>query len=265
VRGALNALLSLSSEQRTNGVVAASSGNHGAAVAWALRNLDAEGIVFVPEHASPAKVEAMRRYGADVRMHGQDTVEAEAQARAFADQAGLTYLSPYNDPRIIAGQGTVGVELYRRLERIDAVFVPVGGGGLISGIAGYLKALVPGVRIVGCQPSNSPVMARSVAAGHILDLPSEPTLSDGTAGGIEPDAITFELCRALVDEFVLVSEDEIAAAMRLIAASHHLIVEGSSAVAVAAYVQQAARFRGQDVVIVLTGANVSPSVWRGVL
>jgi threonine dehydratase len=124
---------------------------------------------------------------------------------------------------------------------------------------------VPDVRIVGCQPLNSPVMARSVAAGRILDMPSEPTLSDGTAGGIEADAITFELCRALVDEFVLVSEDEIAAAMRLIAESHHLIVEGSAGVAVAAYVQQAARFRGQDVVIVLTGANISPSAWRGVL
>lgn len=265
VRGALNALLSLPDERRATGVVAASSGNHGAAVAWSLRALGTSGIVFVPEHASPTKVDAIRRFGAEVRTHGDDTVEAEAYARAYAGEHGLPYVSPYNDPSVIGGQGTVAVELCQQLERIDAIFVPVGGGGLISGIAGYLKAAMPGVRVVGCQPANSAVMARSVEAGRLLDIPSDPTLSDGTAGGIEPGAITFDLCRALVDEYALVSEDEIGAALRLVLETQHLLIEGSAAVSVAAYLQQIERFRGQDVVIVLSGANISPANLRDVL
>lgn len=265
VRGALNALLSLPEERRAAGVVTASTGNHGAAVAWSLRILGASGIVFVPENASPTKVEAIRRFGAEVRPHGNDAVQAEEYARDFAGDRGLPYISPYNDSSVIGGQGTIAVELCQQTEHIDAVFVPVGGGGLISGIAGYLKTAMPGARIVGCQPATSAVMAHSVAAGHILDMASAPTLSDATAGGIEPGAVTFDLCRALVDEFVQVAEDEIAAALRLILEAQHLLVEGGAAVAVAAYLQQIGRFRGQDVVIVLSGANIGPAALRDVL
>ena len=227
-RGALNALLSLSSEERARGVVAASSGNHGAAVAWGLRALGAQGTIFVPEGASSTKVAAIRRQGAEVRAFGDDASLAEGRARAFAAERGMPYISPYNDARVIAGQGTVAVELCRQLERINAVFVPVGGGGLVSGIAGYLKAVLPGVRVIGCQPEASPVMARSVEAGAIVDIPSGPTLSDGTAGGIEPGAITLPLCRSLVDEFVLITEDQIREALRLVLETHHLLIEGAA-------------------------------------
>jgi threonine dehydratase len=145
------------------------------------------------------------------------------------------------------------------------VFVSVGGGGLAAGIAGYLKMLWPHVRIVGCLPENSPVMARSVAAGQIVDMDSLPTLSDGTAGGIEPGAITFALCQQLVDEFVLVSEDEIAAAMRLFIEAHHMLIEGAAGVAIAAYLKQQQAFRGQRVAIIVCGANISVSTLKTVL
>src|SRR5262245_17913012 len=196
VRGALNKLLTLTSEQRGQGIVTASSGNHGAAVAYGLRLLGARGLIVVPEHASPAKVDLIRRLGAEVRHYGDDAVLAENYARDYAEQHGLVYISPYNDPQVIAGQGTIAVELARARERIDAVFVAVGGGGLIAGIAGYLKTVRPGVTVFGCLPERSPVMAESIRAGRIIEMDSAPTLSDATAGGIEEGAITFELCRA---------------------------------------------------------------------
>jgi threonine dehydratase len=169
----------------------------------------------------------------------------------------MTYISPYNDPQIVGGQGTIGAELVAQLDRIDAVFVSLGGGGLISGIAGYLKQARPGVQVIGCSPENSRVMIESVRAGAILDLPSLPTLSDGTVGGVEAGSITFDLCRQLVDSYVTVSEDEIAASLRDFIGAHHMLIEGSAAVAIAAFVRRAEEFAGKNVVIVLCGANIS--------
>ena len=191
----MNKLLSLSQEERERGVVTASTGNHGAAVAFGLRHVGAAGIVFVPENAAKSKMANIEMLGAEVRTFGHDSAKTEAYARQFAAQEGMIYISPYNDPQIIAGQGTIGVELVWQLETIDAVFVSVGGGGLISGVAGYLKSRLPQVQIIGCSPQNSQVIIQSVKAGEILDLPSLPTLSDGTAGGVEAGSITFPLCR----------------------------------------------------------------------
>jgi threonine dehydratase len=245
--------------------VAASSGNHGAAVAYACARLGTASLIFVPHHAAPAKVEAIRRLGAEVRHHGHDSVLTEVYARQYAAEHALAYVSPYNDWEIVAGQGTIAVELTRQLDRIDAVFVAVGGGGLISGIAAHLRAHHPGVAIVGCLPENSPVMAESVKAGQLLDMPTLPTLSDGTAGGIEAGAITFELCRALVDEYVLVSEQEIAGAIRACISAEQLLVEGAAGVAVAAYLKERARFRGQNVVIIICGANIGLETLKQIL
>jgi threonine dehydratase len=265
VRGALNKLLSLTSEQRAQGIVTASSGNHGAAVAYGLRLLGARGLIVVPEHASPAKVDLIRRLGAEVRHHGDDALLAEEYAREYAHQQGLVYISPYNDAQVVAGQGTIGAELARQLDRIDAVFVAVGGGGLIAGIAGYLKAARPGITVVGCQPERSPVMAESIRAGRIVEIESGPTLSDATAGGIEAGAITFDLCRTLVDEYVLVDEQEIAAAIRTLIEAEHMLVEGAAGVAVAAYHKRQANFRGKNVAIVLCGANISLQTLKAIL
>jgi len=265
VRGAMNKVLSLTAAERKRGVVTASTGNHGAATAFSLAKLAAGGIVFVPESASAVKVQAIERLGAEVRRYGDDSAVTEAYARRYARDNGLTYVPPYNDPQVIGGQGTIAVELSRQLERIDAVFVALGGGGLISGIAGYLKSIHPDVAIIGCSPQNSQVMIQSVRAGKILDLPSRPTLSDGTAGGVEPGSITFDLCRSLVDEFEVVTEDEIRQSLRQFMQIHHMMIEGSAAVALAACLKQGARFAGKNVVVVLCGANISLETLKTVL
>ncbi|MFQ4138195.1 threonine/serine dehydratase [Nodosilinea sp. PGN35] len=270
VRGALAKLLSLTPEQRHGGVVAASSGNHGAAVAYGLSQLGIAGQIWVPETVSPTKLAAIRRYGIPVQQVGNDALLTELAARCHAEETGATYVSPYNDVQVIAGQGSMGVEIARQLkdldiDSLDAVFVAVGGGGLMSGTAAYLRSVYPKIHIVGCQPENSPVMARSVAAGHLVELESLPTLSDGTAGGIEAGAITFELCRALVDEFVLVSETEIIEAMRLFLTTQHQLLEGAAGVAIAAFLQQAQRFQGQTVAIAICGANISLPKLKSIL
>jgi threonine dehydratase len=257
LRGASNRLKTLSAAIRAKGCVAASSGNHGAAVAYAMQKLDTKGVIFVPEQTSSAKVAAIRSYGGDVRFFGNDGLDTEIHAREYAEQEGMMYLSPYNDAVVIAGQGTCGIEIAKQLPDVAAVFVAVGGGGLISGIASVLKARNPNVRIIGCQPEVSAVMAKSVAAGRILDLPSGPTLSDGTAGGIEPGAITFELCRDLVDEFILVSEAKIADAVREYIDAQHQLIEGAAGVAIAAMLADTNLEKGAKTVVIICGANIS--------
>jgi len=202
----------------------------------------------------------MRSYGADVQFFGTDGLDTEQHARAFAAGHNMVYLSPYNDAEVIAGQGTCGIEIVEQLPAVDTVFVAVGGGGLISGVGSVLRAHNPDLRIYGCQPAASAVMAASVAAGEILDLPSDPTLSDGTAGGIEPDAITFALCRELVNEFVLVSEAEIAAAMRSYIAAYDEPIEGAAGVALAALMACKADVVGRKIVVIICGGNVSQQV-----
>jgi threonine dehydratase len=265
LRGATNCLMKLDPAARARGVVAASSGNHGIAVSWAGRALGIPVTVFVPEGASPVKVASMRRLGAEVRAFGTDGLDTEIEARRVAVEDEQPYVSPYNDPTVVAGQGTVAVELRKQLPDVNVVIVAVGGGGLIGGMAIDLKAHLPHVRIIGAVPFNSPVMAASVHAGHIVEMPTKPTLSDGTSGGIEAGSITFEPCRDLVDEWVEVPEDEIARAMHHCIEQEHMLIEGSAGVPAAAAWQVAESLRGQTVAIVLCGANVSAERLRAVL
>jgi threonine dehydratase len=177
----------------------------------------------------------------------------------------MVYLSPYNDADVIAGQGSVGVELAKQLPNLDAVFIAVGGGGLISGIGTFLKSVNPGVEIVSCQPAASAVMTESVKAGKILDLPSDPTLSDGTAGGIEADAITFDICRDVISRYVVVSEEQIAHAMREFIDSHHMLLEGAAGVAIAGFLEVADEYKGRNVAIVICGGNISRETLKKVI
>ncbi len=265
LRGAFNKLLSLSPDQRAAGCVAASSGNHGAAVAYAMSKLDTKGVIFVPVGTSTTKVEAIKRAGGEIQFFGTDGLDTEIHAREYAAENGMCYLSPYNDEDVVAGQGTCGVEIAKQLSQVDAIFIAVGGGGLISGVGSFLKSVNPSMSVVACQPALSPVMTESVKAGEILELPSQPTLSDGTAGGIEADAITFDLCRAVTDDYVVVSEDQIAAALRQFIDAHHMWPEGAAGVALAGLKLRADDYKGKNVVVIICGGNISRETLREVI
>jgi threonine dehydratase len=259
-RGAFSKLLALSPAERSGGVIAASTGNHGAAVAYAARQLGVAARIVVSHGANPGKLAAIAALGGTIEEHGSDSAEAEVFARGEAERLGLPYISPYNDLDVIAGQGTIGVELTRQAPHLDQIFIALGGGGLLAGVAAWLKATNPGVRVVGCSPENSAVMIASLRAGRILELESKPTLSDGTAGGIEPGAITFPLCQALADDYVTVGEEEILAAMRQIRESHGEVVEGAAGVALAGY--RRVGKPSERSVVILCGGNVDPAVPR---
>ena len=195
-----------------------------------------------------------------------DALNAEISAREAAAQRGQLFISPYNDPHIIAGQGTIAVELLRQQPQLDAVFATVGGGGLMSGIASYLKGSARAVQTIGCQPERSAVMLASVRAGRIVEEESSlPTLSDGSAGGIEEQTITFDLCRRHVDHWRTVSEEEIAGAMRLIYRESSEIIEGAAGVAVASLLQMGKRCAGKRLAVVICGGNVDEETWQRVL
>lgn len=265
LRGAFNKLLSLTPDEREAGGVAASSGNHGAAIAYAMSKLGVKGVIFVPEKTSSTKVDAIKRAGGDVRFFGKDGLDTEVHAREYAEENNMVYLSPYNDADVIAGQGTCGVEIARQLADIDAVFIAVGGGGLISGAGSFLKSVNPAITVVACQPLASAVMTESVKAGEILDLPSSPTLSDGTAGGIEAGAITFDICRDLVDEYQVVTEDQIAEAMCAFIDAHHMLPEGAAGVAIAGLLANTEPYQGKNVVIIICGGNISRETLKKVI
>ena len=265
LRGAMNKMLALSEEERAAGILTASSGNHGAACAYLMTHLGIPGTIYLPESVSAAKLEAIQSYGADTELVPGDGIEAEKLARRLAAEDGRTYVSPYNDPLIIGGQGTIGVELRRQTEGIDVILVPVGGGGLVAGIGGYLKSVDPNIEVIGCQPENSKVMYESIRAGKIVETESRPTLSDGTAGGIDADSITFDVCRDVIDDWDLLSEAEIAAAILVALDKEHQMIEGSGALAIASLVRNPQRFTGQTVVLVLSGSKLGLETLRELL
>lgn len=265
VRGGTNALLKMSMSQRKGGVVTASSGNHGLGLARAANQLGIPATVYVPNHADDSKVRTIQNLGVNVERVGDDCVETEAYARIMATGKGQTYVSPYNDADIIAGQGTIGLELIDQIQGLDAVFVAMGGGGLISGVGSYLKAINPSIEVVGCSPAASPAMHACLEAGQILDVPCRDTLSDATAGGVEAGAITFDVCRDVVDRSLLVGEADIASAIRDVVGTHHMLIEGAAGVAVAGFRQVADAYANKNSAIILCGANIGLPTLRRVL
>lgn len=257
LRGAMNSLLALSLDSDKKNFVTASSGNHGAAFAYGISKLKLNGMIFLPENASPVKIEALKKDKVEIKQYGNDCVQAEIYARKYAEENNSTFISPYNDLNVIAGQGTIGVELDNQIDDIDYVLVPIGGGGLISGIAGYLKHKSGKIKIIGCQPSNSPVMYESIKAGKIVEYESLPTLSDGTAGGLENNSITFEYCQKYVDDYILLSEEEIKEALKFMYKEHEMIVEGAAALSVAAFIKEKPKFAGSKIVLLITGSKIS--------
>ena len=260
LRGVLNKILSLPASDLERPLVAASTGNHGAAFAHALEIFGLTGRLFSPRTISSVKLAWLRRSGIPLELVGEDCLEAELAARTHATHQQGVLIAPYNDRDIVVGQATIGVELVRDVAALDVVLVPVGGGGLISGIGAYLKAVAPRTVVIGCQPANSAVMHHSLQAGRIVEEESLPTLADGTAGGIETGSITFDLCRKVVDEFVLLSEEEIATAMVFVRRYHGVDIEGAAALSVAAACKLRERFRCQRVALIISGGRVDPSL-----
>jgi len=265
LRGASNKIALLTPQQAAAGVVAASNGNHGLGVAAAAQARGIRAEVFVSSQVSTEKARRIEALGAGIHVAGDDSLAAELAACRAAETSGRVFISPYNDVDVMAGQGTIAVELHWQVPKLDAVFVAVGGGGLIGGIGSYLKAVSPQTEVVGCWPENSPVMLQCMEAGRVLDVPEQPTLSESTAGGLEPGSVTVEVCRRVIDRKILVTEAEILSAMRLILETEHWLIEGAAAVAVAGYLKDAARYQGKTVAIVICGRNVSPQVLERLL
>lgn len=259
-RGASNKVRLLNEETRRHGVLTVSTGNHGQGVALAGKLAGVPVTVYASTEASPVKLEAIREYGAKVITLDDSNLGVELAARHQAEAQGMTFISPYNDIDVIAGQGTIGVEIHEQATAggVDpaAVFVAVGGGGLISGIGSALNQLRPQSAIVGCWPANSTALYSSLQAGRVVESEELDTISDGTAGGIEPDTITFDIARQVIADSALVSEAEIKGAMKLIAQTDRWMVEGAAGVAMAAMLKLAPAYQGRDVVVVLCGRNI---------
>jgi threonine dehydratase len=264
LRGASNKILSLTPEEAAKGVITASNGNHGLGVAAAAKRAGVAAEVYVSAHVSPTKAQRIEQLGACLQRVGLDPLDAELAARAASQDSGKVFISPYNDLAVMAGQGTVGVEIEGQTPKLDAVFVAVGGGGLIGGIGAYLQWASPQTEVVGCWPENSPVLYESLKTGCIVSYPERPTLSESTAGGLEPDTITLEVGRKVIDTAVLVTEDEILEAMRRVRNAKGWLMEGAAGVALAGFLRTAERYKGKTVAVVICGGNVSSEVQKRV-
>src|SRR5688572_7314893 len=263
LRGAANKLLSLSRAEAARGIVTASTGNHALAVATMGGKLGSPVEIFVSEHIHPRKRARIGGVNARVRTVAGDALAAELAARRESERSGRPYVSPYNDPVVIEGQGTLAVEVLLQFAILgagcpDAVFVAVGGGGLVGGIGEYLARTSPGTEVIGCWPANSPALHECMLAGAIIDVPEKPTFSTSTAGGVEPGAITLPICQRVIDRDILVSEDEILDATRRVFRQDGQLIEGAAGVAVAAFLQSAGDYAGKTVVIIVCGGNGDP-------
>ena len=265
LRGVTNRLLALSPAARERGCVVASTGNHGAAAAFAMKRLGVPGEILLPRGTAAARMENIRLLGGNVRVTEGDPLKTELEARAAAERDGRVYISPYNDADVIAGQGTVGAEILEELPQVHAVYVAVGGGGLIGGLGAWFKRHAPDTRIIGCSPENSPAMVESVRAGRVVDAACRDTLSDATAGNLEPGTVTLDLCRRVVDEWVTVSEAEIRAAVADYVHRERMLMEGAAGVALAAFSRNPGPWSGQDVAIVVCGRNIDAALLKHLL
>jgi len=254
-RGAANVLLQLPPAERKRGVVTASAGNHGLAVAFHAARLGVGAVIVMPEWAPLTKVTAARRHGAEVVLHGENYVEAYARAREVEAERGLVFVHPFDDPRVIAGQGTIGLELVAQVPDLEAVLVPVGGGGLAAGIGVAVKAGKPGAEVIGVQADEIAAMKAAWASGERVTVPPGPTIADGIAVRRAGEH-TLALCRRWVDQIVSVSEEEIANAILLLLEIEKTVVEGAGAVPLAALVNKKVALAGKTVALVLTGGNI---------
>ena len=256
-RGAANKLMILSKDKPER-IITASSGNHGSAVANAAAELGLEVLIFLPKTVSLAKLNKIKLFGAEVVLTEADgRTDAETAARQYAEENQLPYLSPYNDLDVITGQATTAAEVFKDNKNFDAVFIAMGGGGLISGMGGYLKQKISDINVIACSPENSAAMHHAIEAGRIETIEHLETLSDGTAGALEFGTITFDFCKSVVDHSITVSEKEIASAMKDFIGEHQMMIEGAAGVAIAGFLKENEKYRDKKVLIVICGGNIS--------
>lgn len=264
VRGALNRLMTLTREQIERGVITASTGNHGLGIAFAAGQLGIKAQVVFPTEASSEKLQKMTDAGVGV-IQEVDYTEIEFYARELARKQDLTYVSPYNDPEIVAGAGTVGLEILEQAKPVDIVVVPIGGGGLISGIAIAIKAKLPETQIIGVQSEVSPEIYESWRAGHWVEAAESESLAQGLMGGVEADSITLDIIQKYIDSIVLVRESSILEAIRLLYEKESLVIEGAGAASVAALLEMGQTISGKSVVAVVSGGNISESAVKALI
>jgi threonine dehydratase len=263
-RGVFNKLLNLSSEEQNRGIITASAGNHGQAVAYAAQKLGYYARVVVPTHTPKVKIDGIKKYGADLVLFGDNYDEAERKAKELAREDGCAYISPYNDERIIAGHGTIGLEVLEALPDVDVVMVPLGGGGLLSGISIAVKSIKPDVQVIGVQSKASPVMYESLKAGRIVAVEKAGnSVAEGLSGNVGP--ITFGIVQKYVDRVVLVEEETLRKAVYLLWVHDQQVVEGSGAAAVAPVIENIPLFKGKRVVSVVTGGNIDSDLFQNIL
>lgn len=255
IRGAMARLSALTDDERSRGVLTVSAGNHGLAVAHCSEELGLDATIIVPQSASRAKVGSIRRYPVTLIERGATYDDAERAARDLERESGKTFVSPYNDRQVIAGQGSIGLEILEDTPAIDAVVVPVGGGGLLAGVAIAVKAVNPQIKVYGAEPLTSPTMTAAIKAGCIVEIEEQTTIADGCAGNIEPDSMTFPIIQRLVDGIILVSEESIRTAIARVARGDHIMIEGSAAVSVASLHDEAVI--NKRVVAIISGRNIS--------
>ncbi|MBQ0144127.1 MAG: threonine ammonia-lyase [Bacteroidales bacterium] len=264
VRGATYMISQLSDEEKSRGVIASSAGNHAQGVALAASANGINSIICLPSGAPISKVEATRSYGAEICLVPGVYDDAYRKALQLRDERRMTFVHPFNDPMVIAGQGTIGLEILDDLPDVDAIIVPVGGGGLISGVAYAAKQLKPGIKVYGVQAAGAPSMVRSLEDGHLGRLSSVSTIADGIAVK-EPGNLTYDLCSKYVDRIITVSDDEICAAILLLLEKHKLIAEGAGAVSVAAAMFGGLPLEGKKVACVVSGGNVDVTILNRII
>jgi len=264
-RGAINKILTLTEEELDRGVVSASTGNYALAIAEAMRIRKHRATIYVGKDIESSRLELLKTNGLDLLVVDGGAWDAEKEARRVAEEEDKLYVSPYNDPVVVGGQGTCGYEISRQLSDLDAAFFACGAGGLLTGSAGWLKSHNAGVEIFGVSPANSPVMYESMRSNKIVEMETFPTLADTCAGGVDLDSITLELCQRYVDEIVLLTEKEIEASIRLLFEQHRLVVEGSGALGVGALLKRKERFKDKKVVAVVCGRNINLEVFKRII
>jgi len=266
-RGAFNAAIARLERTgaRPKQLATASAGNHGRALAAAAETFRMPLVVFTPADAPAAKLDAIRRHGADLRADGRDYDEAERMAKAFARDTGAEFISPYSDPDVIDGAATIALELFEDAPDLDTLVVPIGGGGMVSGVGRTAKAINPDVTVIGVELEVSHVFQDSLRAGHLVEIDAGESIADGLGGNADPETITFELIRRYVDRIVTVSENDLASAMRGLVDHEHLVTEGAGAAASAAIASGRVNVSGRRVAAIVSGSNIDRTRLMSVL